>query len=365
MTSEDASTATLARRTGELFAALGNSERALHFLRRAHEFEPESVQLFDAIDALLVKEGRAKDRVDLYRAALDYRSDPAQRTAMLHTIADLERTALGELDRAIDTYRSVLEIDESDTRALDHLTTLYRERERFRDLADLYERRAEQAATPAQGGGFRMSLAALFKGELDNVPRAIDQYELIVEATPDHAAAIAELEALGQIDEHKARIVAILRPLYERADDWRHLISLNQQRLALADDRGEKISILREDAELWEKRGHDEMRALAALRTAFELDPDDGESRAELERVAEKTKSWDALAEAYEQAIETADVLVKRQLLRPSPPARSKARRSPARPAPTTACFALDESDLEPLDPMDMLATLLSDGRRW
>ena len=267
-----------------------------------------------------------------------------------------------EFDRAIDTYRSVLEIDENDVRALDHLTTLYRDRERFRDLADLYERRAEQADNPARAAAFRMDLAALFKAELDNVARAIDQYELVVEALPDHAPAIAELEALGQIDEHKARIVAILRPLYERADDWRHLIALNQQRLALADDRGEKISILREDAELWEKRGKDEMRALAALRAAFELDPDDGESRAELERVAEKTKSWDALAEAYEQAIETADALVKRQLLSALATLHDQKRDDPRRAlAAYDRLFALDESDPDPLEPMDMLATLLSD----
>jgi tetratricopeptide (TPR) repeat protein len=360
--SEDASTATLARRTGELFASLGNGDRALHFLRRAHEFEPESVELFDAIDALLVKEGRAQERVALYRAALDYRSDPAQRTAMLHTIADLERTALGELDKAIDTYRSVLEIDETDSRALDHLTTLYRERGRFRDLADLFERRAEQSDNSAKASSFRMNLAALYKAELDNVARAVDQYELIVEATPDHAPAIAELEALGQIDEHKARVVAILRPLYERADDWRNLVALNQQRLALADDRGEKIGILREDAELWEKRGKDDMRALTSLRAAFELDPDDGESRAELERVAEKTKSWDALAEAYDQAIETADALVKRQLLSALATLHDQKRDDPRRAlAAYERLFALDESDPEPLEPMDMLATLLSD----
>ena len=116
VTSEDASTANLARRTGELFATLGNAERALHFLRRAHEFEPESVPLFQAIDALLVKGERAKERVALYRTALDYRSDPAERTAMLHTIADLERTALRAFDEAIDTYRAVLEIDENEKR---------------------------------------------------------------------------------------------------------------------------------------------------------------------------------------------------------------------------------------------------------
>ena len=55
ITTDEAATAKLARRTGELFAKLGETERALHFFRRRTQFEPESRELFDAIDALLVK----------------------------------------------------------------------------------------------------------------------------------------------------------------------------------------------------------------------------------------------------------------------------------------------------------------------
>ncbi|HKQ71040.1 MAG TPA: tetratricopeptide repeat protein, partial [Polyangiaceae bacterium] len=362
VTSDEAATARLARRTGELFGMLGDTERALHFLRRAHEFEPESRELFEGIDALLVKDQRPKERVELYRAVLDYRSDPAERTATLHTIADLERAALNDPDRAIETYRAVLEVTDTDTRAQDQLTSLYRERRRFQDLAELYEKRAEQAESSKIAAEFRLNLARLYRTELDNPTAAIDQYEAIVEVSPDHEAAIADLQSLSQVAQYKARIVEILRPLYERADDWRHLIALNQQRLELAQDRGEKIPILRENADLWEKRGKDEKRALEALRAAFELDPDDGETRSELERVAEKTKSWDALAGAYERGIENADPLVKRQLLSSLAALHDQKLDDPRRAlAAFERLFALDETDPEPLDAMDMLATLLSD----
>ncbi|HEX9296756.1 MAG TPA: hypothetical protein VF881_13015, partial [Polyangiaceae bacterium] len=360
--SDEASTAKLARRTGELFAKLGDVERALLFLRRAHGFEPESPELFQAIDGLLIKDGRAKERVELYRTALDYRYDAAQRTATLHTIAELETTALSDPDRAIDTYRAILDVDENDAKAQDQLTVLYRERGRFHDLADLFERRAEQAATAIATASFRLSLARLYRQELENVGAAIDQYERIVEASPDHREAISDLEALSQLPEHKARLVEILRPLYERADDWRHIIALNEQRLELSRDRGEKIPILRENAELWEKRGNDDKRALRSLRAAFELDPDDGETRIELERVAEKTKAWDTLADAYERGIESADPLVRRELLLSLAHLHDRKRDDPRRALDAyERLFALDETDSEPLDHMDMLATLLSD----
>jgi len=362
VTTEEAATAKLARRAGELLAKLGNTERALHFLRRAHEFEPEEAQLFLAIDALLIKDERPKERAELYRSALDYRYDPKERIATLHTIADLERTALSDPDRAIDTYRAVLEVDGADTRAQDQLTLLYRERNRFQDLADLFERRAEQSETPAAANDFRLSLARLCRDELANVTLAIDQYELIVGTSTGHADAIADLEALTRSPENKSRVIELLRPLYEKADDWRHIIGLNEQRLELARDRGDKIPILRENAELWEKRGQDDQRALSALRTGFELDPDDDDSRSELERVAAKTKSWDTLAEAYERGIGSADPLVKRQLLSSLATLHDQKRDDPRRALHAyERLFETDPTDPEPLDQMDMLATLLSD----
>ena len=58
----------------------------------------------------------------------------------------------------------------------------------------------------------------------------------------------------------------------------------------------------RESAKLWEERGNDKERAFEAVRDAFVLDPDDGDTRAELDRLAAATSRWDDLAEAYERA---------------------------------------------------------------
>ena len=284
---EDPSTARLARRTGEIFAELGEHEKALSFYRRALAFEPESQALFDAIDEILQKTERHEERVRLYRDALDHRFEPAERLATLHTIAELQKSKLGLADEAIDTYRSALDVDESDARALDALTELYRERERWTDLSELYLRRAELAESPDVAAAYRLALARLFKKEIDEVDRAIDQLDEIVRSVPTHSEAIAELEALLEDDAHKERVVEILRPLYESADDWRHLIKLNEDRYQLADDPAEKVAVLRETAQLWEDRGSDPARAQRALKVAFEIDPDDADVRRDYERLTE------------------------------------------------------------------------------
>ena len=358
---DDGSTVKLSRRTGELFTQLGELDRGLVFYRRALSFEPESKELFAAIDAILVRTARHEERVALYREGLDHRFEPAERLAALHTMASLQKSELGRPDDAIDTYRSVLDVDDTDARALDALTELYRERERWDDLAELHLRRAESAAASSEGAVHRLALARLYI-KLAQLDRAVDQLEEIVGQVPAHAQAIAELEALRKNEDQRQRVVDILRPIYESLDDWRRQITLNEDRFALA-DAAEKVAVLRETAQLWERRGNDLARARRAYEAAFTLDPEDSGARADYERLAEATNEWDKLAETYDAVLrDHPDLQSKRDLLDTLARVHNEKRDDPRR---ALAAYGLihdaDTSDLEPLEKMEQLATLLSD----
>jgi len=369
VTAEEAATAALAKRTGELFEAQKDTERALKFYRRAYAFAPEDSEgVFEAIDRLLREANRPRDRVTLYRDALQYRDDPSMRLTTLHTIALLEETELSDDDAAIDTYRAALDLDETDGHSLEALARLYGRRERWRDLADLTRRRAEQAALPEEEARFRFELGQLLEMRLGEVGQAIDEYQAVVEVMPPGSGAQAStdavhaLEALLQKDEHKARVVDLLRPIYERTDDWRHLVGVNEERLRLASDPTDKVAILRETAGLWEQRGQDRDKAFDAMCAAFVLDPEDGESRGELDRLAEATKRWDDLAEAYEKGIAKTEEFGQRDLLAALAKLHDAKRDDPRRALEAyERLFAKDETDIGPLEQMDALATLLSD----
>ena len=359
---DEPATALLARRTGELFASLGKVDRALVYYQRALNFEPESTELFDAIDKLLIDANRSEARVELYRGALDHRFEPEDRLKILHTIAALERGALGEADKAIETFRAAVDVDENDSVSLDALTELYRECGRFGELADLYLRRAESEADDDKACLYRLSLARLQRDEMKDLSAAIDQLEEIVSRVPSHKAAIADLEQLMDSEDHKARVVETLLPLYEGADDWRKLIHLNAQRFDLAGDDLDRVSILRETSRLWEERGADSRRAFDALRAAFEIDPEDLEIRGELERLADGLGAWDDLADAYEGGLEGAEGMVKRDLLAALAAIHDEKRDDPRQALEAYGrLHALDETDAEPLEKMDFLAMLLSD----
>ncbi|MFO7177475.1 MAG: tetratricopeptide repeat protein [Pseudomonadota bacterium] len=359
---DDAASAALARRAGELFDKLEKPDRALEHYRRALAFEPDSRPLFDAIDEILRRLARHEDRVKLYRESLEHRFDPAERLRTLHTIASLERHELGRPDDAIQTYRAALEVDELDEPTLDALTELYAERERWNDLAELHLRRAEAAFEPAKAAEYRLALARLHvhTGELD---RAVDQLEEIVRVLPDHAEAIGELEALRKNERLRERIVDILRPLYEAADDWRRQISLNEDRFALAPDAMGKVAVLRETADLWERRGGDLRRARRALEAAVRIDPDDVDVRREYERLTEETAAWDQLTQVYEEVLaENPDLPSKRDVLAVLAEVHDTQRNDPRRALEAyDRLRATDETDIAPLEKMEALATMLSD----
>ncbi|MEB2314045.1 MAG: tetratricopeptide repeat protein [Sorangiineae bacterium] len=360
---DDPVTARLARRTGELYSQLDDGERALGFYRRALAFEPDDRHLFDAIDAILSRLRRHEERVALYRDALEHRFEPAERLQHLHVIAELEETKLERIDEAIETYRSALDVDEGDAQALDALTRLYETRERWDDLAELHLRRAEQAPSAGAAAAHRLALARLLTGRLGDTERAIDQLDEIVRSTPGSSEAVKELEGLLRDDAHKERIVEILRPIYEAADDWRHLIKLNEERFALAEGEADKVLVLRETARLWEERASDPGRAQRALEAAFELDPEDAEVRGELERLVESTGDYGTLARAYEGALAARPELVnKRDLLAALARVHDLHRDDPRRALEAYAeLHEVDPSDLAPLEKMERLATLLSD----
>jgi tetratricopeptide (TPR) repeat protein len=375
ITSDEPATARLAYRTGELFEGQKQDARALQFYRRAYAFSPEDGQAaFKAIDRLLVQSAKPAERVALYRDALEYRTDPEQRVPTLEAIAKIEEEELSDDEAAIATHRSILDIDETDATALDALSRLYTRRERFRDLADLLRRRAEQSALPEEEARWRLALGRVLEAKLGETASAIDELETVLGlvgalTTPrgeSYLAAVAALEAMvgpGQENgDVTRRVVELLRPIYEQSDDWRKLVDVAKHRFALATTPGEKVSVLRDTAKLLEERGSDVEKAFQCLKEAFVLDPDDGDTREELDRLAVATERWDDLADAYEQGIAKIDGIGQRELLEALAKLHDKRRDDPRRSlAAWDRLFQLDESDARPLDEMDQLATLLSD----
>jgi len=219
---------------------------------------------------------------------------------------------------------------------------------------------------PEDEARFRMDLARLLWQKLTDVPSALDELQAVVDMVQSAAGGPGRSSrsagTVASDEDHKGRIIDILRPVYERADDWRKLISLNDERFALAVDDGERVETLRESAALWLERGKDPSKAFDAVRRAWELDPDSFELREQLEKLGEATERWDDLAQAYETAVSRTEGTTRRELLVALATVHDKRRDDPRSALGAwTRLSLLDEDNIASLEEMDVLATLLSD----
>jgi tetratricopeptide (TPR) repeat protein len=365
---DEPATAKLAKRTGELLEISGDTERALVFYRRSYAFDPhQGGEAFSAVDRLLTGAGQPSARIELYRAALDYKHERSDRLGVLHTIARIQESELKDEAGAIESFREALDVDETDEVSLDALSRLYSRSQRWHDLADLTRRRAEQSALPDEQARFRFELANLLIHRLGETSAGIDELQAVVDLAPPTPGGIGAhvvdaLDPLLRVPEQKARIIDILRPIYQKWDDWKRLVVLNDERLSIATDSAERVAIFRENAALWEERGQDARKAFDAMAAAWTLDPEDGHAREALERLALVTGRWDDLGEAYETAISKTEGLTRRELLSALARLHDLRRDDPRKALDAyERLFAVDETEIEPLDAMESLATLLSD----
>jgi golgin subfamily B member 1 len=360
---DDVVSARLARRAADLYLAEDASERALTFYTRALAYDPEDSSLFMEVDALLQRLSKHSERVGLYRRSLEYHHDVGARVEALHVIADLQRGPLSDIPSAIETLREALELDDSHSQTLEALAVLYRQQGLFQDLAQLLSRRADNAVYPSDATRHRLALARLYMAELKEPERALEQLEEIVRYEPRQQDAIEMLELLRLNSTLRARVVEVLRPLYESADEWQKLIRLNEDRFELADGVADKVSVLRETATLYELRGHDLERARQAYSFAMESDPEDSSIRAEFERLTLATNQWEELRATYEKLLQTRpELLCKRDIMALLAQTCDQRLDDPRRAlALYWMLYELEPGDLTIIEQLERLATLLSD----
>lgn len=365
VTVDDEATAEIAFQAAQLYDRhVGDSRRARELYRRALAFDPTRREVFEALESLLVRERSHQELLALYREAARDAADPEEQKGYYFKIAEIQENALGDLTAAIETYQQVLDIDPTDARATGKLDELFSRTERWNDLADLLDRRVNDAIDSEERATLRYRLGKLRAERLNDPAGAVDAFEAILQERRDHREAIAALEQLSDANpDLRTRIVEILEPLYRELDDWPKLIVVLNVRLEAARDPVERSALLREIGHIKERRAQDIHGAFAAYGSAFAADPGDGEARAEVERLAAQHGLWDDLVRTYEAALEaTTDPIIKADLLKAIAETHDTRRDDPrAAIEAYERLYALDESQIEALDLLQGLHVLLSD----
>jgi tetratricopeptide (TPR) repeat protein len=280
---------------------LGDNEKAIDAYRQAYLEDDNDDVTVSALDDLYTDSEQWNELVDLLRRRLDFERDEEERQGILRRVAQIYADELKDAFEATAAYQAVLVENPSDRLALDALDGLHEQAERWADLLEVLERKAESAEDEKDLVLCKLRMGTLQEKQLLEVGSAIETFRSVLEIEPANEDALQALERLAQDEAHRFAAVQALEPLLEDAGYWDRLTKLKELKLEGLHDPLERIGELRSLATIAEEHQQDPSGAFRLHVRALAEDCSDEETHQDLERIAEQLGAWGRLAEAYEE----------------------------------------------------------------
>ena len=254
-----------AEKLGDLEGAIGKYEAAL-------EADSSDIAALRALEELYEKVGRTDD----YLLTLERLADIApasEQVAILRRLAvELEDRESG-LEKAIECYERMLQLDPSAEDPYRALERVLRVEAKWYELVDVFGRHIASVKAPAPRVELYLQMADVYERELEDPHRAIEGY----------------LNALSVNEEHVESLISLAR-LYTRTEAWDHAVDILVRHAKHEGNRG---------AALWAEAGglasehlNDSEQAERYLEKALALDPSQLSAMLSLAGLHKSRSSW-------------------------------------------------------------------------
>jgi tetratricopeptide (TPR) repeat protein len=167
--------------------------------------------------------------IESYRGAIATADSDRDRALGVALRIKLGRVLVDEVKDvagALEAYRAVYDVEDDNPEALAALERLYRQTSRFSELLDIYGKRRDLIADPAEKKAINYEIAKLYESEIKDVDRAIETYLAILEDEPQDARSLAALDVL-----------------YAGLQRWEPFVDVLRRRIELDVGEGELIEL--------------------------------------------------------------------------------------------------------------------------
>lgn len=252
-------------------AQRGDLPSAIRAWRKVEEARPDDLVALAALDRLLAVAGRVTELVLVVARRAELSEDEGVRLVLLHRVAALYEEVLRDRPAAIQAYKNVVGVDDSDLSALDALERLYREAGDGRELVGTLERKIELATDVTARQALRHAAAEVYETQLDDVYQAIGQLTAVLDDDAGEPRALAELDRL-----------------YTRQKLWPELLDVVDRRALLAITSQDRAELAFRAAHLVEVELLDPEGAIPRYGAVLQVLPSHAGGRAALEALMQK-----------------------------------------------------------------------------
>lgn len=284
---------TLQTRIAELLAtAVSDVERAAKAYEKLLEIKPDYIPAVDAIEELFRNNDDIPRMVQAILKKVELVFDPAEKKILAFRAADIQLNQLEKKEDAIATYRLILEIDDTDLDALQHLETIFVQDGDWDNLKDVYARKADLAPSLEEKKNMLYILGQVYDEEIKDIEKAIETYERVLDEDSMDDVALQKLDNL-----------------YERAEKWQELINILEIEIQNAMSDEEVASIKLRLARIHELKLQDVTTAVPIYGEAINLDESNSEIIVNLTRVLNGGEEGTEIEYSAEDRLAAANLL--------------------------------------------------------
>ncbi|HWU88034.1 MAG TPA: hypothetical protein VN253_12195, partial [Kofleriaceae bacterium] len=236
---------------------------------RSHAENHRDEDIRQQAERLAGETGGWNELVDAYAASLPKFEHRADGLPLMLVMARVIEKEQGDVDRALEMNRQILELDEGNEQALDALERLYLGKGRFQDLLDIYERKLELTHDGDQRIAIQSKIGQLYEDEVKDDQKAIAAYLGIIDAAGDEPTALRSLDRV-----------------YLRNRQWGELADIIGRQLTIIgpeDDKAAHVELKYRLGQVKEQHLGDIPGAIDAYRDILDLEPAHALARTALE----------------------------------------------------------------------------------
>ncbi|MBL4634952.1 MAG: hypothetical protein JKY56_13855 [Kofleriaceae bacterium] len=286
-------------------AVLNDNDTAKKYYRLVLEAQPDDARAITALDQLYRENG---DHLDLYNIVVQKaelaRDNLNERAQCLAEAGTLCADKLDRIDDAAMHWEQVLELTPDARPVATNLQALYKQQERWHDLAESLESRLGFALTVDEAVDSRFRLGQIYEIHLTDPDAAVENYGAALGGDSTHKGATAALERLLDDAGTRSAVAEILEPIYVAQQNWAPLVHIYEIKLEAADSPDERLPITKYIASLHEDQLGDLDGAFHWLGRVFRECPSDQNVRMQLERLASNLENFGRLAEVYQSYLD-------------------------------------------------------------
>ena len=267
--------------------SLSDLQSAFQSYARAFREDPGHPKSKEELERLGAAVGASDALAGVYEQVVTSLDDPQLATRLLLRAAEIREEDLGQLDRAVEHYQQVLEIDEQHHHSADALERLFQQAERYEDLASIYRRKARMLPSPTDQREQLVKAAAIYEDILDRPSEAIAVHQQVLEIDP------SDLESLDRLIE-----------LQTQLGKWSALLETYERKADVVADPDARKELFTAMGRVYEDQLDDAGRAIDAYQRVLEIDPDDLAALGRLDGLFVTTAQWRDLLQVLERQSE-------------------------------------------------------------